>query len=147
MVYIRARRPLLGACTLWLPDQSSVLHSVYKRCSTAPSCHSPYVLPRMMHEGHALRCRRHCIQNLACLPAAQASRERILAAEPDPSEMHSLLNNLPPLGALSADELAQSAVAIYRRCPPKQLLRANSSNRLVTCALPCLPYAWGLAQV
>jgi hypothetical protein len=72
------------------------------------------------------------------LPSSlQASRQRILAAEADPSEMHSLLTNLPPLGALSADELAQAAVAIYRRCPPKQLLRAHRM-RLVTCArTPC----------
>lgn len=71
-----------------------------------------------------------------CDPAAlptQASRQRILAAEADPSEMHSLLTNLPPLGALSADELSQAAVAIYRRCPPKQLLRKHQM-RLVTCA-------------
>ena len=76
-----------------------------------------------------------CIETLkGTLSAAQASRERILAAEPDPAEMHSLLSNLPPLGAISADELAQSAVAIYRRCPPKQLLRAHRGIRLVTCA-------------
>ncbi len=59
----------------------------------------------------------------------------MLACEADPAEMHSMLSNLPPLGALGADELAQSAVAIYRQLPPKQLLRRHHL-RLVTCAAP-----------
>jgi len=47
--------------------------------------------------------------------------------------MHSLLTNLPPLESLTADELAQQAVSIYRRCPPKQLLKLTGM-RMVTCA-------------
>lgn len=53
----------------------------------------------------------------------QASRDRIFNCEDDPSEMHRLLTNLPPLEGLSADELAQQAVALYRRSPPKLLLK------------------------
>ena len=55
--------------------------------------------------------------------------------------MHSLLSNLPPLGALGADELAQSAVAIYRKLPPKQLLRRHRL-RLVTCATASCTCMW-----
>ena len=62
----------------------------------------------------------------------QASRRKILKCEDDPAEMHRLLTNLPPLGSLTADELAQQAVSIYRRCPPKSLLqRTHLHNR--TC--------------
>lgn len=53
----------------------------------------------------------------------QAFRERILECEDDPAQMHHLLSNLPPLGALSGDELARHAAAISQQCPPKQLLR------------------------
>lgn len=37
--------------------------------------------------------------------------------------MHHLLSNLPPLGALSPDELVRRAAAIYQQCPPAALLR------------------------
>ena len=63
----------------------------------------------------------------------QASRRRILKCEEDPAEMHRLLTNLPPLERLNADELAQQAVSIYRRCPPKQLLK-RTHMRMLTCA-------------
>ena len=63
----------------------------------------------------------------------QASRERILECEADYAEMHHLLTNLPPLGAMSPDELVRRAAAISQQCPPKHLLRKNRS-RLVQCA-------------
>ena len=63
----------------------------------------------------------------------QASRDRILECEADYAEMHHLLTNLPPLGALSPDELARRAAAISQQCPPKHLLRKHRS-RLVKCA-------------
>ena len=53
----------------------------------------------------------------------QASREEILQCEADFPELHHLLTNLPPLGALSPDELVRRAAAISQQCPPKQLLR------------------------
>ena len=53
----------------------------------------------------------------------QASRERILECEVDYGEMHHLLTNLPPLGALSPEELVSRAAAIYQQCQPKRLLR------------------------
>ena len=56
-----------------------------------------------------------------------------MKCEEDPAEMHRLLTNLPPLESLTADELAQQAVSIYRRCPPKQLLK-RSRMRMLTCA-------------
>lgn len=64
-----------------------------------------------------------------------ASRRRILKCEDDPAEMHRLLTNLPPLESLTADELAQQAVSIYRRCPPKLLLqRTHLRDRTSTAA-------------
>ena len=53
----------------------------------------------------------------------QASRERILECELDYGEMHHLLTNLPPLGALSPEKLVSRAAAIYQQCQPKRLLR------------------------
>ena len=52
--------------------------------------------------------------------------------------MHRLLTNLPPLESLTADELAQQAVSIYRRCPPKQLLK-RTHTRMVMCAAHSAP--------
>ena len=67
---------------------------------------------------------RHAISlSQAGLCRSQAFRERILECEDDPAQMHHLLSNLPPLGALSGDELARRAAAISQQCPPKQLLR------------------------
>ncbi|CAL5227359.1 g10307 [Coccomyxa viridis] len=57
-----------------------------------------------------------------------ASRERILECEADYAEMHHLLTNLPPLGAMSPDELVRRAAAISQQCPPKHLLRKHRSR-------------------
>ena len=50
--------------------------------------------------------------------------------------MHHMLTNLPPLGAMSPDELVRRAAAISQQCPPKHLLRKHRSH-LVQYA-PCL---------
>jgi hypothetical protein len=67
----------------------------------------------------------------------QAARDRILICEEDPAEMHRLLANLPPLDVLSADELAQQAVSLYRKAPPKLLLKRHRI-RMLTCV--CRPW-------
>lgn len=53
----------------------------------------------------------------------QAGREEIMAAGEDPAEMHSALKNLPILGHLTTEELAQQAIALFKRAPLEKLLR------------------------
>ncbi len=54
----------------------------------------------------------------------QASRKQLLAVvSDDGAEMHSALCKLSVLGVLSTEQLAVSAVALFKRCPPASLLR------------------------
>jgi len=43
----------------------------------------------------------------------------------DGAEIHSALSKLSILGVLSTDELAVQAVALFKRCPPEQLMRSG----------------------
>lgn len=57
--------------------------------------------------------------------AMKASREKLLAVGGDDAEMHSALSKLSILGVLSTDELAVQALALYKLCPPEQMLRSG----------------------
>lgn len=51
----------------------------------------------------------------------QGARKQVLACEPDPAELHSLLSNLAVLGQLSVDELCQEATTLLKQNPPDKL--------------------------
>jgi hypothetical protein len=48
-----------------------------------------------------------------------------MAVGPDDAEMHSALSKLSILGVLSTEDLAVQAVALFKLCPPDQLLRCG----------------------
>lgn len=65
----------------------------------------------------------------------QAGREEVMAAGEDPAEMHSALKNLPILGHLTTEELAQQAIALFKRAPLEKLLR-HRDIEMHWCAPP-----------
>ena len=48
-----------------------------------------------------------------------------MAVGADDAEMHSALSKLSILGVLSTEDLAVQAVALFKLCPPDQLLRCG----------------------
>ena len=61
-----------------------------------------------------------------------------MAAGEDPAELHSALKNLPILGHLSTEELAQQAIALFKRAPPEKLLR-HRDIEMHWCTTPPAP--------
>lgn len=58
--------------------------------------------------------------------AMKASRDKLLAVSGDDgAEVHSALSKLAILDVLSTDELAVQAVALFKRFPPRRLMRSG----------------------
>ena len=74
------------------------------------------VSSKSAHLSHYYAARSSC----PCI--VQAARHSIIRVGDDPAELHGMLNNLPILASLSADELACAAISLYRKHPPDQFL-------------------------